>query len=457
MTTASRSAPLSASEIFRVGVTIMAGSFLLCWPMLLNGFPLIFHDTNSYVRMIPEIPRSYFYKLFVFLTGFRWSIWTTAFAQSLWAGTCVFFLLNILDFKKEPHFLVAMLVLALASSLPIFASFIMPDIFTGLMILLLFIGIFLFDRLAAGWRVMLFLALLVAISAHLSHLVLALAMICLSIGWIASYKSCQFKGAVMALAACGTVAAAFIAYHGVKHHHLVLSAAGGTYFMANLIEYGPARRELQEFCPQSGYRLCAFRNELPATANQFLWNTQSPFNTQLGAFEGMRAESARLVLDTITHRPLEVLSVSIRNSLRALFAINPTIDIIRPETSVSQLRTVFRRIYDQNTVQQFDDGAQEHNRFPNELIAALFYAGFAAAVAAIAWVITVRFHAIDPRIGGFLLFSIAAYVANAVICGTLSGVFDRYQSRMSWLIPLAALLLLFDWHRQRTCANKNGL
>lgn len=426
---------------------------MLCWPMLLNGFPLIFHDTNSYVRMTPEIPRSYFYKLFVLFTGFKWSIWTTAFAQSLLAGGSVFFLLNMLNFRKATYFLTAMAALALLSSLPVFASFIMPDIFTGIMVLLLFVAIFLFDQLGAVWRVMLFLVLLVAISSHLSHLVLSLGVTCLCCVWIACTKRAEFKGAMFVLAACGTVAAAFIVYHGVKHHQFVLSAAGGTFFMANLIEYGPVRHELQDRCPQSAYRLCIYRNELPATANQFLWDEKGPFNTRLGAFEGMREESSRLVLDTIVHRPFEVFSVSIRNSLRALVALDPTIDIVRPDSSVPQLRAVFGRIYDRDTVQRFDDSLQERNQFPNGIMAAMFYLGLAATSAVIIWALTSRFRSIDPCIGGFLLFCVAAYVANAVICGTFSGVFARYQSRMSWLIPLAALLLLFDWQRQRACAN----
>lgn len=433
-----------------IALAILAGSILLWWPMLLNGFPLIFHDTNSYARLTPEIPRSYFYKLFVFFTGFKWSIWTTAFAQAFLASGCVFFLLDLLDFRKGAYFPITMAVLALVSSLPIFASFIMPDVFTGLMILLLFIAIFLFDRLAIASRILLFLTLLVATSVHLSHLALALGMTCLSIVWIVVTGKERLTGALFTLAACGTVAASFVVYHGVKHHHFVLSAAGGTFFMANLIEYGPARHELQASCPQSGYRLCRYRDQLPATADKFLWDAKSPFNARLSAFEGMREEANGLVVDTIVHRPLDVLSVSVRNSLRALLAVNPATDIVRMTSSVPQLRRVFGNTYDQSTVEQFDHSLQENNRFPVKLADILSGLGLTAAFAVIIYMLISKSGKIDPRVGAFLLFSLIAYTANAVICGTLSGVFDRYQSRMSWLIIFAALLLLFDWHRQKS-------
>jgi hypothetical protein len=450
MTFGIRRRPFSFPEALYTGAAIMAGATFLWWPMLLNGFPLIFHDTNSYVRMTPEIPRSYFYKLFVLFTGFKWSIWSTAAAQSLLSSGSIFLLCSLLGVERKRHFLPVMAALAIASSLPIFACFIMPDIFTGLMILLMFVSIFLFDRLSIPGRTLLFAMLLVAISAHLSHLVLSFGMICLSVGWIVVTRRRQLSGAVMALAACLTVAAAFTVYHGIKHHHYVLSAAGSTFFMANLIEYGPARRELQEFCPKSEYRLCAYQNQLPATANQFLWDTAGPFTTDLGAFDGMRAESSRLVLDTIKHRPLEVLSVSVGNSWRALLAVNPAVDIVSMDSSIPQLHRVFARIYGQQTVQQFDRSLQEHNRFPGRLAAAFSYAGLAVALGFIGWALTMRRHAIDRHIREFVTFSIVAYFANAAICGSLSGVFDRYQSRISWLIPLAALLMLFNWAGRRT-------
>jgi hypothetical protein len=41
-------------------------------------------------------------------------------------------------------------------------------------------------------------------------------------------------------------------------------------------------------------------------------------------------------------------------------------------------------------------------------------------------------------------------LSNALICGALSGPHERYQGRLTWLIPLAALLLLYErWLRSQ--------
>jgi hypothetical protein len=47
---------------------------------------------------------------------------------------------------------------------------------------------------------------------------------------------------------------------------------------------------------------------------------------------------------------------------------------------------------------------------------------------------------------GTVIFSVV--MANAFVTGALSTVEDRYQSRVVWLIPLLAIVLLLDWSSQ---------
>jgi hypothetical protein len=51
----------------------------------------------------------------------------------------------------------------------------------------------------------------------------------------------------------------------------------------------------------------------------------------------------------------------------------------------------------------------------------------------------------------FILLILGLVLANAFLCGAISGPFNRYQARVIWLIPLCALLLAAQhWQRQRT-------
>ncbi len=73
----------------------------------------------------------------------------------------------------------------------------------------------------------------------------------------------------------------------------------------------------------------------------------------------------------------------------------------------------------------------------------------ALASVSILAVLVLAWRAVRRRepIGGLYLVIPVMLVANAVVAGALSGVFDRYQSRFVWLAPLAVLLTLCDQFR----------
>ena len=47
-----------------------------------------------------------------------------------------------------------------------------------------------------------------------------------------------------------------------------------------------------------------------------------------------------------------------------------------------------------------------------------------------------------------------ALITNAAVSGALSGVHDRYQSRLIWTAPLGVLLVLLRWHFTTTALLK---
>jgi hypothetical protein len=55
----------------------------------------------------------------------------------------------------------------------------------------------------------------------------------------------------------------------------------------------------------------------------------------------------------------------------------------------------------------------------------------------------------DARVAGLGAAVLAGVLANAAICGVLSGVFDRYQARVLWLVPFAAIVALWRWREAR--------
>jgi hypothetical protein len=86
--------------------------------------------------------------------------------------------------------------------------------------------------------------------------------------------------------------AAVLLFNGVIFGTWSLSPASQSFFLANLIAYGPAREYLHEACPQAGYKMCAYTDRLPNKADTLLWEDGGIFN-QLGNFPAWRTRPAR--------------------------------------------------------------------------------------------------------------------------------------------------------------------
>ncbi len=48
----------------------------------------------------------------------------------------------------------------------------------------------------------------------------------------------------------------------------------------------------------------------------------------------------------------------------------------------------------------------------------------------------------NRRLAAFALVIVGGVTLNAIVCGAFSGPWGRYQARVVWLIPMAAVLLL---------------
>jgi hypothetical protein len=137
----------------------------------------------------------------------------------------------------------------------------------------------------------------------------------------------------------------------------------------------------------------------------------------------------------------------VRNSLRAMTMIRPALDIV-PFPKSRDLDDVMRH-YGARTLTSFEQSRQQQGQFPGTQFDTATIAGFLLALAVVAGVAPSLLRAGRPDLLIFPSFAIVAFLGNAVTCATLSGVFDRYQSRVSWLVVASALLVLMEWQRLR--------
>jgi branched-subunit amino acid transport protein len=78
----------------------------------------------------------------------------------------------------------------------------------------------------------------------------------------------------------------------------------------------------------------------------------------------------------------------------------------------------------------------------------VIFFGFAFAACAIAW----RRRASHPDWMQLVLTCVVFYVVNAIVCGVLASVENRYQSRVSWPLAFAGIVLIASVLRGRVAA-----
>jgi hypothetical protein len=246
---------------------------------------------------------------------------------------------------------------------------------------------------------------------------------------------------------------ASVGYNKAVFGRADLAPAGQSFLLANLFAYGPARDQLRETCPGAGYRLCPYQAELPANADQFLW-WPGPF-IALGGFGAMREESTAIVRATLRDRPGAIMMVVGQNFFRALVKVAPAADI-RPlagagEDTQPRIAALIGQIFGESDAIAFTASRQSRDTWPVEEMNVVGIAVVALSALIVLGQILFGWNR-DRRLAVLALYMAAAYCGSSLTCSALSGVHDRYQARVSWLLVLVALIVVarhFDRLRRR--------
>ncbi len=273
---------------------VLAGAVLLAWPALLNRYPILFSDTGGLLEMglLPSIgwDKPFVYGPIIAVLSLRQTLWLPLAAQSilvsytLWAAQQAF-----AEIRPARH-LALCLALALGTAAPWFTSTLMPDALTAVAALALAASL---GQPPPGHRLALPVIAAVAITAHLSHLILAAAV-------IAALAILRRSVPIRALGSLAAVLLFLLGTNWIGHGRLAVSPYGSVFALARLIADGPARDYLDRVCPQAGFRLCAWRDKLTEDSDQFLWDPNGPFWADPAPLSAIRRRGKP---DRRRHRP----------------------------------------------------------------------------------------------------------------------------------------------------------
>ncbi|MBW0003950.1 MAG: hypothetical protein JO216_10710 [Hyphomicrobiales bacterium] len=420
---------------------VLAASVAFLVPAFLNGFPFLYPDSGDYLVLTPQIYRSPFYSFFLLLAHMDRFIWNAVLVQALMLSWLLFVLCKLHSSKPITTFLVLVAVLVPFSSAAYFASFIMADIMTPLMFLAMYIVAFRWSELSRFDRVCVFLFTCLATCSHIAHISMGIGIAALSgVLLVLIGKTWREVRRRLGLLLVPIVlsATALLLNNAIIHKSFSLYPAGNSLLMANLIEAGPGRHYIQSVCPDAGYKICQIADRLPRTANQLLWGGSY---SELGGFRRMEKEAGEIVWGTIRAAPQDVLAMVARDFVAALQTHRPAQEFIPWTAEVPSMTALIEKRFGREARDAYLASAQSRGRVPRQLIGAVDEVAFPLSLL---FFFAVSLLALGRQMVGAACLSIvvaSGYVGNALLTSAASGVFDRYQARVSWLFLAVAVLL----------------
>ncbi len=430
--------------------TILATALLFLWPAVLNRYPILFSDTGGFLEqaLMPDIgwDKPWIYGPLLTPFHLRLSLWPAIAMQALLLSAALWLTQLATGATSLVRHAVLCAALAALTAAPWFVSLLMPDILAPITVLGLFVlarpplarPLLAHPTIARPTLAAVGLVTTLAIAAHLAHLVIASA--CIAALGLIDHRTIR-RTATPLLGAL----ALLLASNVIGNHRLAISPFGADFALARLVADGPARATIDEQCPETGWRICAWRGRLPSNADDFLWDPHGPVWADGFGPTRLAPEAGAIVRATLLAHPGAVLTAALANTARQLVELDIG-DTLGPDyldVSVLPRVALYFPLAEaaRLSASRQSQGALQALAAPLVPLQTLVLIAATLATAVIA--AGARSAQSSPRrpVAELAALTLIALIANAAATGALSGPHDRYQARIAWLAVLPPLLV----------------
>jgi hypothetical protein len=412
---------------------------LLLAPAIWNGYPLLQYDTGGYLArwyegyLVPS--RSTVFGLYLHFGQNSW-FWINLGIQALASLWVLQLTLRVFG-MRTPFYLAAIsLVLVATTALPWLASMLLTDIFAGLAVLALFVLVVHGEKISAAEQWLLFALIAFSAASHSATLGVLLGLCCAGLmlrPWLGPRVPLigLARGTLSLVAAAVMLLAANFALSG----EVAWTPGGAGVAFGRMMQDGIVARYLKDHCPTMKLKLCPWRNELPATADDFLWG-HSMFNT-LGRFKGLGDEMAFIALHSLAEYPARQAEAAIAATGQQL------IHVATGEGTTGWVPHTYAIIERYLPGQVGAMRAARQQRWQLNF-AAINLVHIPVALGSMLALLAIVAHACwRRRLDDVTLLAATvalALLGNAFICGVISGPHDRYGARLAWVATFAVLV-----------------
>ena len=344
--------------------------------------------------------------------------------------------LRVLNLLRPLRLIVIGIALIFATALPWLASMLLTDIFTGLSVLALFVLVLHGDKISTIEKCALFAFTAFAAATHSATLAVLLGLVGLACaarpflpGRIAA------AGLVQAVFSLIAGAAMLLSANFALSGELAWTPGGYGVAFGRMLQDGIVARYLRDHCPHEKLKLCPYRNELPASADEFLWG-KSMFNT-LGRFKGMNDEMAYIVRRSLAEYPAWQAEAALIATARQLT------NVATGEGTNGWIPHTYGIIERFIPAQVKPMRAARQQRWQLDFTA-INRLHVPVALASMLLVALIFGHGLwrrrlddVPLLAATVSFAV---LGNAFICAVISGPHDRYGARLAWVATFVVLM-----------------
>jgi hypothetical protein len=439
-------------------------SLIIIIPALFNGYPLFYSDSALYIKasmLFGKLPSAekipYLsglgYAFFVRAVTWKTTLWLVVFAQAVILNILIFRVIKALfaENKTIRYHLPILIILSLFSSMGWTASQLMPDIFTSYIILSIFLF---YNGNNKNLWIYFFLSVIIIISilSHLSNIgiyILLVFMIILLFLLLKSYRR-NFKifirKTVMIIV---LVCVSFFILKGLNkkyYNEYVLSPTSHIFFMARLMDTGFMKDFLNEKCDEKSYEMCKYKDSLLNSYDSFLWNPKSVFN-KTGGWDLEKHKDYKDIARDVISSP-KYLSLFLCNcGIHSLWQLvtwktgDGLTNIFNKESA--QYQAVIKNYNRGEFRNDFQSSKQMQAKLNFDYINLINNIFLFVSVLIIIWTFILKKQDKSMKFFTYIIF--CGVMINAVVTSSLASVFDRFQSRIIWMIPLLASIYFFKF------------
>ncbi|MEZ5788141.1 MAG: hypothetical protein R3D62_17085 [Xanthobacteraceae bacterium] len=426
---------------------------VLMIPALWNGFPLLQYDTGGYVArwyegyLVPS--RSTTFGLYLTATQ-TLDFWPAVLTQAILTVWVLALTLRALGFSGNPWRLPALVTaLAIATTLPWLTSTLLTDVFAGLAVLALYLLVCRADALNRWEAVGLLLLIAFSVASHSATFAVLLALVAAGFLFCGSLRQIlSLRGLVGGLAAIALGAGLLLATNFALSRQLAWTPGGYSIPFGRILQDGIVARYLNDHCPQPQLRLCPYRHKLPATADEFFWS--SDIFTDLGRFTGLGDEMRLIFLRSLAAYPWAHVKTAVRATLAQIAMVGSGEGV---HNKIWHTYGIIAH-YLPATVPAMKAARQQRGKVGertferiNKLHKPIALLSLAATILLLGRALWRRDHDALTLLAATVLLAV---LANAFICGVISGPHDRYGARLAWLPALVAMAAILRAWQDRT-------